>query len=282
MKKIWLLFLFWFLFSARSVEASKNISITTDSSALSYDQEMVIYASASGFATDEAIFVKGAFFYDGSSNYFGYTKMDDFWIKNSASVVNQLKINLSDWDRKLNVKSDFADSGFKGNGNYKFKVGFYYFTSGGNVSSVNWSTNTLDVYLTSPTVTPSPTPIPTVKSLTPTLKPIGTIAQSPQPTDNFKVNTTFAPSALPKEDKPSVQPIQAQEVLGEESSISTPTNPQKIQTPNNPDENKNVYALILIFFGSVLILGAIFFILKKYNRAGVENDILNNDENEND
>jgi hypothetical protein len=171
-----LLFSVCFLFISQSALAARSIVIISDKSLLSGDEEMTVNASTSGFTNGETIYIKGAFFKDGSSNYFGLTKLGDSWVKNSTTALSQRGVIIGNWDNNIEVKPDYLDSGFTGIGDYKFKLGFYYLTSGGNVSSVNWS-NDIGVSLNAP---PSPTPLPTlVKSSSTTAS---SIYKSPTPT----------------------------------------------------------------------------------------------------
>ncbi|MBP7832856.1 MAG: hypothetical protein KA035_03740 [Candidatus Levybacteria bacterium] len=158
---------------------ARDLTISANKNSLFGEEELVITASASGFGLDETIYIKGAFFEDGSSNYFGYTKNNTDWVKNSASSTSQRQVKLSEWDKSLVVKNDGFDTGYKGDKVYKFKVGFYYITSGGNISSVSWSTNVLDIALAYPTSTPTPQPTSTPA---PTHTPVPVYTQAPSPT----------------------------------------------------------------------------------------------------
>ena len=181
------------------VLAARSMTIISDKTSLFGDEEMTITASASGFVPGEMIYIKGAFYQEGSTNYFGYTKNGNSWIKNGDTSSAQRSINIASWDGTLSMKSDFTDSGFKGEGEYKAKVGFYYTTSGGNLSSVNWSDNTVMIVLNEPDPTPTstptatPTPQPTATS-TPT--PIPTSTKTPTPTPTTKPTVTHTPTAL--------------------------------------------------------------------------------------
>ena len=152
-----LLSIFIFLISASGVLAARSISIATDRNSISLDEEMIITASVSGFTEGEKIYIKGAFYKDGGSNYFGFTKLNDSWVKNSATAKSQKEVTIGDWDESVLAKLDYEDSGYVGIGEYKFKLGFYYLTSSGNTSSVNWSANSLGVSIINE---PSPTPEP--------------------------------------------------------------------------------------------------------------------------
>ncbi|MEK7543358.1 MAG: hypothetical protein AAB557_00655 [Patescibacteria group bacterium] len=173
--------------------------ITSDKASLFGDEEMTITASVSGFTPGETIYIKGAFYQEGSTNYFGYTKSGDSWIKNGDTSTNQRSTIVDIWDGNLSVKSDFADSGYKGEGEYKVKVGFYYTTSGGNPSSVNWTNNTVTVSLNEPDPTPTFTPTPT---LIPTATPQPTVASTSTPTPT----KTPTPTSTPKPTTPSPTP----------------------------------------------------------------------------
>ena len=241
------------------VNASRGITISADKSSLLGGEEMLINASASGFASSEAIFVKGAFFKEGESNYFGLTKTGDNWIKNSEPSENQLKVDVANWDGKLNIKSDYTDSGFKGSGGYKLKVGFYYITSGGNTSSVNWSSNILDVNLIAPTPTPtqSPTPTPTI---------------SPSPSPSKTASTTPTPTANIIQKSPLSRPIESIEitispsplVLGSKIEESIPS-PSPIVLENKDTKKPAIFAYGLIFLGISFIVPSIYLSLKASN-----------------
>lgn len=77
---------------------------------------------------NSTFYLKGAFKKADSSNYFGLTKVGSSWIKNGASYSNQFQITTNSaghWSGSLEVQADSADSGFKGSGDYTFKVGRY-------------------------------------------------------------------------------------------------------------------------------------------------------------
>lgn len=157
------------------VRAARTVSISSSSTSLFGDEEIVLTASASGFTDGETIYMKGAFFQIGSSNYFGYSKtQDNVWVKNGETASVQPAAVIGIWDNLLSIKSDFSDGGYKGEGEYGLKLGFYYKTAGGSLSPVTWSANTLMITLSEPdpTATALPTPTPTPQAThtpTPTL-----------------------------------------------------------------------------------------------------------------
>jgi hypothetical protein len=151
-----LLLTVYFLFPATSF-AARSIMVSGDKTSLTTEDELIITASISGFTNGEKIYLKGSFFKDGSTNYFGFTKHNDSWIKNSATAINQKDVMIGSWDNFIIVRPDYYDTGYAGKGEYKFKLGFYYMTSGGNISSINWSGNDIPITLDSP---PPPTQNP--------------------------------------------------------------------------------------------------------------------------
>jgi hypothetical protein len=172
---IFLLVLFPFIPEAG---AARSLTISSDTNSLFGDEEMTIVASPSGFTSGESVYIKAAFYQDGSTNYFGYTKNESTWIKNGESTLSQKRVNISEWDQRAQVKSDFTDSGFKGEGDYLLKIGFYYVTSGGGLSSVNWS-NSITVNLNEPDPTISPTSSqisPIISHSPPALRPLSSPA----------------------------------------------------------------------------------------------------------
>lgn len=253
-----------FLFPHK-IFAARSITIASDTSALhGYDEMTITIASMSGFTNGETIYVKGAFYKDGSTNYFGYSKNGDAWVKNGDSLVNQRRITIGDWDGKLVVQSDFSDSGYVnyGEGDYKLKIGFYYYTSGGNVSSVNWSTNSLDVAISDPDPTPTPTMPPTNTPI-PTSTPKPTTFPTISPT--IRILPTMSLLTYPTASESSG----SSEILG--SSISA--NPTLIA---GIEEKKNYTTSVLgrVFLaGGILILascGILFYYLWKKGKLHEE------------
>lgn len=167
--------------------AARSITISSPVTSLFGDEQVILTASASGFVDGETIYIKGAFHKVGSSNYFGYSKThNDTWVKNGETASMQPSAIIGTWDNQLAVKSDFADGGYTGEGEYGLKLGFYFTTGGVSLSPVSWSTNTLMITLSEPdpTITPRPTPTPTpmpTHTPTPTLFVTETPTESPTP-----------------------------------------------------------------------------------------------------
>jgi hypothetical protein len=253
------LFLFFNLSCANPSFAARSLTITANKDSLFGDEEIILTASASGFTSGETIYLKGAYYQDGSTNYFGYTKNGDNWIKNGDSTLNQKTVQIDQWDKSIIAKSDFADSGYRGEGGYKLKIGFYYLTSGGNLSSINWS-NSLDVNLNEPDPTPTNTPTPT---LVPTSIPTNTPTPTRAPTPTLKPSS----SPTPKEILPT-------DVLGE-STQSGESVPNDNQPPDDnsliasetKNTNSNLFQKIFIFIGVVFIVTCAILIFLKIRKG---------------
>lgn len=107
-------------------------------------------------------YLKPSFYQEGSTNYFGYSEINNSWIKNSVTATNQYKITTDssgNWQGKLNTKVDPDDSGFKGSGDYQLKVGRYTDTGSGLTWSNNISVSITHIEVTEESKT-SPTPAP--------------------------------------------------------------------------------------------------------------------------
>lgn len=250
---LFLLFCLLLLLSKPAL-AARSLTITANKSSLFGDEEMTINASTSGFVDGETIYVKGAFYQEGSTNYFGLTKNVDSWIKNGQTTTSQRQVKVGEWDNVLLTKSDFSDSGYKGEGDYKFKAGFYYTTSGSNLSSVNWS-NILSVVLNEPDPTPTPTLTPTS---TPTPAPTNTPTptKTPQtPTPSLSPTPSSTPTAiLEKTPTPNTKEF----ILGETTSIGSS---ESSPTPTSPTLTagffeQNIAKMLIIGGGFFLVVAA--------------------------
>ena len=189
LKKSLIFLLIIFLFSPRVVFAKRTIMINSFKNTLIDEEQFDVGISIEEFTDGETIYFKGAFVAPESTNYFGYTLKNGEWIKNSETATVQFKAIIGAWNQILTVKPDLSDTSFKGPGSYNFKVGFYYYTTTGSLSLVNWS-NTVSITIaksspsptSSPTMNPTPSPTPT---LTPTSKPP---TPTPKPTATYKIN----------------------------------------------------------------------------------------------
>jgi len=244
--------------------AARSLSITSDKSSLFGGEEAIITASASGFTDGEIIYIKGALYQEGSTNYFGYTQKDSSWVKNGESTTNQRQASIGIWDGKLVVKSDFSDSGYKGEGEYRAKVGFYYLTSGGNVSSVNWSTNSLLMTLNEPDPTPTNSPTPTntptnspqpTSIHTPIFTPKPTNTSSPKPTEKKTLTPTKNMSEMSTS---SGQQGEEEDVLGAKADDTATSSVTMERVPSY-----KVFIITFLFIGIGSALLSLAFVLRK-------------------
>lgn len=222
---------------------AKSLTVMVPVSSLNGDQEMTVLASSSGLVSTDTIYIKGAFFSEGSSNYFGYTKFGDSWIKNSATTTSQKKVNVGEWDGQLTVKPDYTDTGFTESGMYQFKVGFYTIASDTDPSSVKWS-NTVSIFLEKPL--PTLTPVPTntqhptsVPTLIPTNVPL-------------VINTSIPINVPTVKKKMTPTPTEMEEVVLGTHSEATPTGVISVTSTPTPvlQSHTTQYAIVFVFVGA--------------------------------
>lgn len=224
-----------------SVYAGRSLFISASSASVFGEDSVVLTASPSGFTTGETLYIKGAFFQSGSSNYFGYSKTSDgTWVKNGETARSQPMVVIGDWDNRLTVKCDFSDSGYQGEGEYLLKLGYYYTTSSEALSSVNWSVNTVSIAVSEPdptvTQTPTPTctrtptqiPYPTLTpTRIPTLAPIPTPTYTPIPIVRIESIRHDATSDILGIQKDSTGSAQAHEVVNTAGAVDNSVKPRK-------------------------------------------------------
>lgn len=214
MKQILLVFTLLFLSFSQSVFASRKLEITTEKTTLTSDESMILSLNFSGFDQGETIYIKGAFFIDGSTNYFGFSQKGDSWIKNSETATLQPSILIDSGIKTLGVKNDPSDSGFHGEGEYKIKAGYYYLTSGGNLSSVHWSENSLPIHIVAPIPTSTPLPTPS-----PTRTPSPTLAITPKQ-EIFLTEIPISEEVRSEDEVEEITGESTQLVLGQQTEIT--------------------------------------------------------------
>lgn len=194
------------------VFAARSITISGDTSSLSGENILTLTASTSGFVPGETVYIKGAFFQSGMSNYFGFTKNGELWVKNSASNTTQRSVKIGEWDGVIQTKVDYSDSGYKGEGDYLFKLRFYY----GSSLTADWSANEIAVAISepdptiTPTLSPTNTPVPTVS---PTQVPTSTVSVTVLATKSPTHTLFISPTSMPL-----LHTVAAIDVLGASSS----------------------------------------------------------------
>lgn len=116
--------------SALTPKKSENIfEVTNIPGEINSDQEFETQVRVKLTDKPNTVFyIKGAFKKEGSSNYFGETKVNSEWIKNNAKYSKQFKITTDQdglWEGKIIVKPGDGDSGFEGSGDYLFRIAKY-------------------------------------------------------------------------------------------------------------------------------------------------------------
>ncbi len=131
--------------NASPSSTKQSFIISLDKNELTDSVSLPITVRLENFDPNKTYYLKGAFYKDGSTNYFGLTNVSGTWIKNSASYNSQFKISTNssgNWQDKIDLRNDPSDSGFTGSGEYKLKMG-HYTEEGKNLT---WS-NSVDISL---------------------------------------------------------------------------------------------------------------------------------------
>ena len=132
--------------------------ITSTSDSTEGNTPIAISVSITNLHANTQYFLKGAFFKDGSTNYFGQSLVSGNWVKENVSYTSQLPITADaqgNWQGEIKLIPDFSDSGFTGTGTYQVKVGRY--TAAG--SGPTWSNQIpLTIIAPDPTQTSNPSP----------------------------------------------------------------------------------------------------------------------------
>lgn len=184
-----------------SSQPSSIFQVSSLPSSINSDQSISVNVQITGLTPNTKYYLKGAFFKKDSTNYFGYTKLNNEWVKNSTTYSSQYSFtsdSSGSFSTSLEVKPDPDDSGLSESGSYQFKVGRY--NSSG--SGLTWSNEqSLNINITSSptsssTKSPSPTPL---KTTTPTSK-IASNSTTPS-SRNTKSSITYTLPSLTPEDK---------------------------------------------------------------------------------
>ena len=155
----------------------------------------------------------------------------------------------------MQFKTDFSDSGYQGEGEYNFKVGFYYITGTGSVSSINWS-SILVLTISEPDPTPTNTPTPTmVPTATPTIVPTATTGPTKSPTST-PIPSIITPSITLASTISQTENEDNSDTLGE-ATISGETEVVDTQTP---EKTKVLSTKTSKWPGVFMIVGGLLFI----------------------
>ena len=265
-----ILFVIILLVFKTTVFAARNLNISIDKSSLYGEDELVVTADQTGFTAGETIYIKGAFYQEGSTNYFGYTKNNVSWIKNGDPTTSQRSVVIGSWDGKLTARSDLLDTGYKGEGDYLFKVGFYYITGSGNPSSVNWSSNSASLILNEPANTPTPTS-------SPTSTPVPTTTKTPTPTVSPSPTQTIIPIVTTPILATISSSQSAQEILGESAPFAD-ENITEIPKQTKPrSDNFNFLPFFFVIIGSIAVLIPITILYPNIKKIIIKEDGKYND-----
>jgi hypothetical protein len=178
---------------------------------------------------------------------------------------------LDNWDGHLILKSDFEDTGFTGPGEYKLKAGYYHYTSGGKLSSVNWSENdlTVNIFTPLPTSTPSPTASPTI---TPTQAP----PKTPSPSPVVKTSTPH-PVKTVVHKSPSPDPTSAVLSVATETAVveitGKPDNLPTAKTRFSKEAKIKLTSYLFIAAGILLNVFGVTWLLSSSKTQKNNNDI---------
>lgn len=148
---------FCFLSFTTSVSAI-DVTFSPPPSELDVTDTFTTEVSVSGASNDSSYYIRGSFFHkDSPSSYFGYTKNNEGnWHNTPSEFTSYYKVTGNGtWD--IEFKPNTTASGYKGSGEYQFKIARY--TENGSLS---WSDQIEPIQLIEPS-TPSPTPTPTLQ-----------------------------------------------------------------------------------------------------------------------
>ncbi len=219
-----------------------------------YDQESTLTASVSGSnIAGKNYYIRAAFFQEGKTNYFGYTKNQNSQWNNQPSEIDQyLKITIGPdnyWSGAVVIKPDSDSPYFKGKGDYLLKLGRY--TESG--TSVSWGNTIANIYINAPDPTPTPTPIPT-----PTPTPTPNPSPPPSPPSTPEVDSSGNLGTSSGSDGQNSSTSSTSSVLGITSlSVNRQDQPAPTTTPDEGSTNKSkTYPLFFIGSGAVFLAAA--------------------------
>lgn len=202
--------------------------------------------------------------------YFGWTK-DNYgsftrYVSDSGLDPDYIKTNFFKtspqngfWSGQIVIKNDPADDGYKGSGNYTLRLKRYT----GASSSGTYADNDLNVNLVFAYPTPTLTP---TSSPTPTQAPSSTPTSKATPTPTTKISPTLTPTKKPTT-TPTLEPSDlADQTLEEEGSfVLGSSDPTPTPIPEDTAKNKPpLIPIVAIFAGLLLVLGAIFLLVRNH------------------
>jgi len=227
------------------VQSTSSFTISNVPSQINSDQSFNVSVNLSLPSNPNTNFyLKGAFKKTDSSNYFGFTKVSESWVKNGSSYSDQYLITTDssgNWSGNLEIRPDPDDSGFTGSDDYLFKVG-RYISSGSGPTWSNESTITITATENSDqdstSTSTSDTPFSTTNPSTPSVK--------------TTINT-------------SIQPKNYDKIIYHIASVAAATasaTPSAIEVKNQRQTNPFLWIGLIFIFAGVGLLGYIYI---KYN-----------------
>ncbi len=272
-------FLLFFIFQNKTFAATFTFSNTPSSIQDNQSFSVNVSLSING-SSGNIYYIKGDFAsVNSSTSYLGFTK-DNFgnWYngKPTLDYTKLFKITMdssNQWSGAISFKPDASDSGYKGPGNYNFKLRRY--TSTGN--SYTWSDATVQLAITSsstptPTPTPTPIPVPTSKSSsspTPTESPATSLIS---PTENTPVAVELATSTSPNPTSISINLFDNLKATASSKSVlpasakASSLNSTPISKQEKFLADKEIPSRILIAFGFIMLILSAGLFIKSFKR----------------
>lgn len=251
MRKTIVFSLILFLLFTKTNNVFAAFDFTSTETSITDTQELIVHVTLdlSSSTANSKYYLRGAFYKEGTSNYFGYTinNTDTAYNGPYSDCKNLYEITVDadgNGSADIKVKPDPEDSAFKGSGDYLFKVGRY--TESCNIT---WADSDPIKMSITQTAFPSPTPSPTPKS-----------TPSPSPSTASTTAKAASPKVTPKPSSSPQTPKQASEsaaVLGEKDTTSSSpidsfsASPAPSASYQSPVSQK--VAAMLIGSGAILI-----------------------------
>ena len=196
-----LIFLAFFLVFTKNVYAAFDFTIDKSQITDTEELEVKVNLDLSTTTAGRTYFLRGAFFTEGTTSYFGYT------INNSGDQFNgpysacqelySVTVDENgDWSGSFKVKVDSESNSFKGTENYLFKVGRYT----NSCNSITWVDN-------------KPVPVTITKTTPVTSTPTSSSQSSTSTSSKSK-----SPSPSPKSSPTSTSSKKTTSVLGSSQS----------------------------------------------------------------
>ena len=167
------------------IYAAMSLTFNGLPSSVNEDSQFEVNVSLVAAPINTKYYFRAALFKEGTTRYFGYTYNHlGEWHNAPGEATRFLEIttnNEGSWSGKLKAKVDIESSHFKGQGDYRFKIGRY--TKSGYFGS--WSGDEAIYINYTPPASPSPSPSPS-----PSSSPAPSPSPSPSPTPVTTTTTT--------------------------------------------------------------------------------------------